>query len=158
MVGMVKMQFPNWNVSTYDFGLPLLDYKIQMHYPGFLFSSIFYFGLGTSIYWGGRALLRLGKRIMTYFKSTSNASKYLNSKAGDGRNYTAVIYGAGTKAGRAYAHFLAHKGFNLVLVEREAHSLSMLSQNIQFDVVKDPLITTIVMDKFDMDTFNKTVA
>ena len=142
-------------------GLPLLDYKIQLHYPGFIFGSIFYFGLGTGFYWGGRALLRLGKRIMTYFKTTNNASKYINSRMGGeerDQTYTAVIYGAGTKAGRIYAHFLAHKGFNLVLVEREAHSLSMLAQTIKFDVVKDPLITTIVMDKFDMDTFSKTVA
>ena len=96
---------------------------------------------------------------MTFFEKTSNASKYLNSSIEDVRNesYTAVIYGAGTKAGRAYAHFLAQKGFNLVLVEREAHSLNVLTQNIQFDLAKEPLITTIVMDKFDMDTFNKTV-
>ena len=57
----------------------------------------------------GRSLLRIGKRIMTYFKSVSNATKYLNSKVADVRNesYSAVIYGAGTKAGRIFAHFLA---------------------------------------------------
>lgn len=107
--------------------MPLIssDYKLSLHYPGFLFSSIFYFGLGTSVYFCGKALLTFGKRVMTYFKSVSNASKYLNAKISNARSsssveaYTAVIYGAGTKAGRIYAHYLAQKGFNLVLVERD---------------------------------------
>ena len=64
---------------------------------------------------------------MNYFKSVSNATKYLNAKVGERKeSYTAVIYGAGTKAGRIYAHFLAQKGFNLVLVEREPQSLNVL--------------------------------
>ena len=109
--------------------MPMLpDYKMSLHYPGFLFSSIFYFGLGTSAYFAGKAILNIGRRVMTYFKSVNNASKYLNSKIANVRNeaYTAVIYGAGTKAGRIYAHFLAQKGFNLVLVERDQHSLNNL--------------------------------
>ena len=73
--------------------------------------------------------MRFGRRIMTYFKSMSNATKYLNPKVIDARSneaYTAVIYGAGTKAGRIYASFLAQKGFNLVLVERDQNSLNNL--------------------------------
>lgn len=108
--------------------LPLTDFKLSMHYPGFIFSSLFYFGIGTTAYYCGRAVWNLSKRIMTYFKSVSNSSKYVSAKIAEGRNdaYTAVIYGAGTKAGRIYAHYLAQKGFNLVLVEREQHSLSKL--------------------------------
>ena len=94
---------------------------------------------------------------MTYFKSVSNASKYLNPTSGRSTTYSAVIYGAGTKAGRIYAHYLAQKGFNLILVERDQHSLNNLQQNVKFDLATEPLITTIVLDKFDMDTFNKTV-
>ena len=95
---------------------------------------------------------------MTYFKSVGNSAKYLNSSSESTREaYTAVIYGAGTKAGRIYAHYLAQKGFNLVLVERDQQSLSSLQQNIKFDLSSEPLITTIVLDKFDLDTFNKTV-
>lgn len=65
---------------------------------------------------------------MTYFKSVSNASKYTNAENPADRNqtYSAVIYGAGTKAGRIYAHYLAKKGFNLILVEREQQSLNMI--------------------------------
>ena len=82
---------------------------MSVHYPGFIFSSIFYFGLGTSAYICGRAILSFGRRVMTYFKSVGNSSKYLNAKLPNVRNesYTAVIYGAGTKAGRIYAHYLA---------------------------------------------------
>jgi len=33
----------------------------------------------------------------------------------------------------------------------------VLQQSIKFDLSSEPIITTIVLDKFDMDTFNKTV-
>lgn len=106
--GLAKLNFAGWNTRSWEMSL-FSDYKLSLHYPGFLFSSIFYFGIGTSAYMVGRSLLRIGKRIMTYFKSVSNATKYLNSKVADVRNesYSAVIYGAGTKAGRIFAHFLA---------------------------------------------------
>ena len=35
----------------------------------------------------------------------------------------AVIYGCSNKVGRAYALYLADKGFNLILVERDAESI-----------------------------------
>ena len=44
-----------------------------------------------------------------------------------------------------------------MLVERDQHSLNNLQQNVKFDLSSEPIITTIVLDKFDMDTFNKTV-
>ena len=108
--GLFAFNFSNWNCKQWDLlTVPFTDYKMSLHYPGFFMSSIFYFGLGTSAYYCGKALMRLGRRVMTYFKSVSNATKYLNAKVGDVRkeSYTAVIYGAGTKAGRIYAHFLA---------------------------------------------------
>ena len=71
--------------------------------------------------------------------------------------YTAVIYGAGTKVGRAYAHFLAQKGFNLILVERETRSLDNLEVNLKADLLKEPLITKICLDRFDVDTFARQV-
>ena len=121
MGGLLKMDLSNWQCRSWD--LPIYDdFKLSLHYPGFLFGSLFYFGLGTATYMFGRRLLRIGRSIMTYFKTVSNAQKYLNAKVKDARGneaYTAVIYGAGTKAGRIYANFLAQKGFNLVLVERD---------------------------------------
>ena len=115
-------------------------------------------GVGTLSYLSYRYFFRnIKKNIMTYFKSMNNATKYLNASSSKSTPYSAVIYGAGTKAGRIYAHYLAQKGFNLILVERDQHSLNNLQQNVKFDLANEPLITTIVLDKFDMDTFNKTV-
>ena len=70
------MDFAGWNTSARDLTLPF-DYKLTFHYPGFFFSSIFYIGLGTSIYFAGRALRCLGRRVMTYFKTVGNGSKYV---------------------------------------------------------------------------------
>ena len=129
---------------------------MSLHYPGSIFSSIFLLGLGTLSWQGFKYFRSFYKNCKTYFRSVSNASKYLNSSSSKS-TYSAVIYGAGTKAGRIYAHYLAQKGFNLILVERDQHSLNNLQQNVKFDLANEPIITTIVLDKFDMDTFNKTV-
>lgn len=158
MGGLAQLNMEGWYTKQWEMSL-FSDYKLSFHYPGFFFSSLFYLGVGTSAYIFGRSLLRFGRRVMTYFKSVSNASKYINSENPDDRSksYSAVIYGAGTKAGRIYANYLAKKGFNLILVEREQQSLNMIQQNIRFHTMQEPMITTIVLDKFDMDTFNKTV-
>ena len=82
--------------------------KLSVHYPGWMFSTVFYLGLGTASYFIGRSIYRLTQRVFTYFKSVKNGSKYLSANHADsGKTYSAVIYGAGTKVGRAYAHFLA---------------------------------------------------
>lgn len=45
-----------------------------------------------------------------------------------------------------------------MLVERDQPSLNNLTQNLRFDNSHiEPLVTTIVLKKFDMDTFNKQV-
>ena len=158
MGGLLKLDLSNWQCRSWD--LPIYeDYKVNLHYPGFLFGSLFYIGLGTATYMFGRTMLRVGRSIITYFKTVGNAQKYLQPKVtGSNEAYTAVIYGAGTKAGRIYASFLAQKGFNLVLVERDQPSLNNLTQNLRFDNSHiEPLVTTIVLKKFDMDTFNKQV-
>ena len=155
-----------WSVSQREWKLPYLQSQITMHYPGMMFQSIFLLGFGTAMYYVGKGIACLSNRLRTYFKSLSNGSKYLqaNTKeisegAGQKRSYTAVIYGAGTKVGRIYAHFLAEKGFNLIIVERDAASLNNLEVTLNTNLIQEPLITKIVLDKFqfDMDTFNKQV-
>ena len=68
-----------------------------------------------------------------------------------------VIYGANTKVGKVYAHFLARQGFHLILVEREGQSLNALQAELQAELLVEPAVTKIVLDKFDVDTFNKQV-
>lgn len=42
-----------------------------------------------------------------------------NLKEEDGhKNFYAIIYGCGNKPGGAFANFLADKGFNLILIDR----------------------------------------
>ena len=49
------------------------------------------------------------------------------SKKEDGSNRCfAVIYGAGNKAGKAFAYYLMEKGFNLILIERDQQTLEGL--------------------------------
>ena len=68
-----------------------------------------------------------------------------------------MIYGAGTRVGKTFAHFLAERGFNLIIVERDSKSLDELEVNLNTNLIQEFLITKIVLDKFqfDMDTFNK---
>lgn len=164
-----------WSSTKWEWKLPLLESKVTMHWPGILFSSLLWFGVGTFSYWIGKKLSRFGQDCKTYFKSMTNASKYVSSKiaskgtpTGDAtadstpRNrqaYSAVIYGAGTKVGQTFANYLAKKGFNLILVERDLQSLENLEVSLNVNNIVDPIITKIVLDKFsfDMDTFQKQV-
>jgi hypothetical protein len=145
--------------------------KLTMHYPGFFFSSLFWIGVGTSTYLLGRGLWSLTNKVMKYVKSLNNCQRYLQStqtsQSSDAstestqkpQTYTAVIYGAGNAAGRLYAHFLAYRGFNLILVERDEKSLQQVEADLKSQLSQDLKITRIVLDKFkfDMDTFNKEV-
>jgi short-subunit dehydrogenase len=55
---------------------------------------------------------------MSYF----NGNKYLNSEYTDTKQhnrYYAVVNGSANRAGTSFARYLADKGFNLILVERD---------------------------------------
>ena len=68
-----------------------------------------------------------------------------------------MIYGANTKVGKVYAHFLARQGFHLIVVEREGQSLNALQADLKAELLEEPAMTKIILDKFDVDTFNKQV-
>ena len=68
-----------------------------------------------------------------------------------------MVYGASTKVGKAYAHFLAKQGFNLILVERDMEILNHLEVNLIADMLNPPKVTKIVLDRFDQDTLNKAL-
>ena len=77
-----ELDLQGWATTAWEKKVPYTDFKLSLHYPGTLFSSIFFIGLGTTAYFGYRLLRNLGKNLMTYFKSVSNASKYLNPTSG----------------------------------------------------------------------------
>lgn len=129
----VSVSFPSLPQQQFNGTLPLLG---QFSIPATrLFLTTFcYFGAASALYhfyyWGSRASTSLYIR----FKSLFNAKKYLDSgslishidfgknslgvQQADGKAY-AVIYGASTRAGITFAHYLADKGFNLILIERD---------------------------------------
>jgi hypothetical protein len=101
-----------------------------------------------------------------WFKSWFNAKKYLNPSSdffeknqdkipeGAGENFkraTAVIYGCGNKVGKAFARFLAEKGFNLLLIERDKESIEELKKSLKdtLNGTRMPDITEVVLERFD---------
>ena len=61
-----------------------------------------------------------------------------------------MIYGAATTVGKLYALFLARKGFNLILVERDLQQLNLLEQLIKKDTqLCQVRVVKVVIDKFD---------
>ncbi len=63
--------------------------------------------------------------------------------------YSALIYGASTTVGKLYAHYLANRGFNLILIERDMNQLNLLEANLNTELLNRIKITKIVIDKFD---------
>ena len=61
----------------------------------------------------------------------------------------AVIYGCSNKVGKAFALYLADKGFNLILVERDAESIQNIKDEIQQKLTRNPIIHTVVLEHFD---------
>lgn len=93
---------------------------------------MFYFGLGAFTLYATRKLFSCYRATRDYFRAFKTQSKFLKSSKGE-TTYTAVIYGATTTVGKLYALFLARKGFNLILVERDSQQLNQLESLIKKD-------------------------
>lgn len=125
LFGWVRLHFSEGSQTTTDFRVPLLDWKLSVARPGIYFASLFSFGFGLGCYYLTKnILLPCAQRVTRYLKSWTNGGRFLKSESdqdehGRSQRYSAVIYGASTKVGRCYAHFLLAKGFNLILVERD---------------------------------------
>ena len=117
----------------------------------------------------------MGTRLAKYFRSLRNSQKFLTSKPSEefleaqrkttrdqeaqpqqSQTYNAVIYGASTKAGKAFANFLAEQGFNLILIERGVEQLNHLEINLK-DCIRPPKVEKVVVDQFDQDSLNKAL-
>lgn len=137
LFGYVRLSFPDWQNTVTSYQLPLGNYQVSVSSPGIYFTSLFYLGLGLGAFWIGKNIIYRGfKGFVRYLKQWSNSSKYLRSDSAKNdhdrpQKYTAVIYGASTKVGRSYAHFLVNKGFNLILVERDRNQLDDLEADLR---------------------------
>lgn len=123
--GLFKLQYPYFSAFNYRFGVPLVG---SVNVQKALIGSFFYLGLGSFSFLMYKALSFSTSRIRTFLASFFNARKYLTSKiesASQLQNarYYAVIYGATNRAGIAFAKYLAGKGFNLILIDRESKTL-----------------------------------
>jgi hypothetical protein len=97
-------------------------------------------------------------RLTNYMRSFRNSNKYLESvNKSTQLTYSAVIYGASTKVGKAFAHYLGKQGFNLILIERDLNQLNHLEVNLNTDLLQPPKITKVVIDRFDQDSLWKAV-
>lgn len=119
--------------------------------------TIFALGMANYAYHAFRFAVRSVCKMATYMRSFSNGRKYLNPRSSSGQTYTAVIYGASTKVGKAFAHHLAKRGFNLIIIERDANQLNHLEVNLNADLIETPKITKVVVDKFDQDSLWKAL-
>lgn len=70
----------------------------------------------------------------------------------------AVIYGASNKAGKAFAFYLMQKGFNLILIERDAESLQGVEDLLRKMLPeKTNIIVRIVISKYDQDSISNSI-
>jgi hypothetical protein len=95
----------------------------------------------------------LFRSLFAWRRAYSNADRFLKSKgkskSGEEVTYTAVIFGVHTKVGQAYAHFLAEKGFNLILIERSREAIDAVEAQLKVDNLRPKILKSIVLDKFD---------
>ncbi|TNV73761.1 hypothetical protein FGO68_gene5604 [Halteria grandinella] len=120
-------------------------------------------------------------RAYTYLLSLFNSRKFLNPLSpiafqtfgsvqpeSSSRAYV-LIYGAGNRAGSTYAHYLAEKGFNLILIDRDMTPLTDIEIALKDKFGKRassphnpvphiPQIYKVVINKFDTDTLTYQLA
>ena len=125
LMGYAKVMFPTTAERNYEFKLPYVNYKLNLSMPGFIFSSFLYIGAGCIAWHAFRTTYNIINRARTYFKSLNNAKPYLEPKPLQKKEsiqdmtYSAVVYGAATTAGKMFCTYLAKKGFNLIVIERD---------------------------------------
>ena len=98
-------------------------------------STMLLLGTANVCWYGTKFITCAMMKFFNHFQNIGNSKKYLKSsfteqKTRQQESYSAVIYGASTKQGKAYAHFLAKKGFTLILIEREQTHLDHLAVNL----------------------------
>lgn len=121
----------------------------------------------------------LSTNFLNWWRSFFNKGKYLSpvpdkypddprlkqtvpnggpSSEEDTQDSFAIIYGASNNAGKSFALYLMEKGFNLILIERDAESLQELEDSLKFKSQKDTKIIKIVLNKYDQDSVSRAVS
>ena len=160
LFGLVKLQYPHLKL---DLKFPLPYFGTQtISIPQSMLKFTFYLGMATTLYYTLKFTYRSVSWFWTYFKSFFNAKKYLKSQTSEdaSRRYYAIIYGAANRAGNSFAHYLASKGFNLILIDRDPQPLNDLENDIKSLMRKSltqPDIIKVTLNKFDYDHLSRAL-
>lgn len=125
--------------------------------PGCMLKFMFGAGLAFSAYLAFKILYYTSNSLLTYLRTFFNAKKYLASEVRPSQQpqrYYAVVYGSANKPGCTFAHFLAEKGFNLILIERSMQPLNDLELELN-KLPQAPIIHKVVLNKFEEDSLAK---
>lgn len=109
--GLVEVKYPAF-LTDLDIRvkIPFLadskgaDFTISL--PKIVFKALFYLGLARSVYFFYKLVGKGKTTIWQFILSCFNSKKYLKSSVDRSlivQNYSAVIYGATNKAGKAYS-------------------------------------------------------
>mmetsp|Transcript_34712 Transcript_34712/g.53270 ORF Transcript_34712/g.53270 Transcript_34712/m.53270 type:complete len:157 (+) Transcript_34712:94-564(+) len=99
-----------------------------------------------------------GNRYLLPVADKTSSSSPLAQQNGSGQKAFAVIYGAGNKAGKAFAFYLYEKGYNLIMIERDAESLLAVEELLEKMLPqRNGVIEKIVMNKFDQASITKAI-
>ena len=107
----VKFPFSFLSDKPLQFKLPLTSLSLRLLFLLGLFFALPCLTLSLT--------RRLLSSLRLHLKSFLNAKKYLDASGGGAareKMYVA-IYGAGNKAGKAYAKFMIEKGFNIIIID-----------------------------------------
>lgn len=139
----VQISFPEIQSLNFNPNIPMIG-PYPLSISRMFFSSFFYFGLGSALYSLFYITRTTSRKFFTYLRSIFNSKRFLNPlspiafqafgntqpELHTSRAY-ALIYGTGNRAGMTYAHYLAEKGFNLILIERDIQPLNDLENEIK---------------------------
>ena len=158
LFGRIHLRYPAIKSLNLPFNIPLWG-QVNLPISKVFLTFLFYLGLASSTYILSKYTYIGGRWFLNYLRSLFNAKKYLLSKydSGNGKQskYYAVIYGV-NRAGFAYAHYLATKGFNLILIDREIQPLNDVELSIKEVIKKNqPEIIKIPLDRFDQESLSK---
>ena len=139
----------DWNLRMKWLGIGLGDYNLKFAVPTTL---LILAGISSGLH-----LLRqmrcMSSSFIVWWRSWFNKGKYLSPVPDkypddprlkqsivpnggpraeeDTQDSFAIIYGASNNAGKAFALYLMERGFNLILIERDAESLQDLEDNLK---------------------------
>jgi hypothetical protein len=169
----IKVETPDIPSLVFNPKLPLFG-SFTLNFPTLFMTGFGYLSMVSGFYCLGYFGYRSFRRFSTYIRSLFNAKKYLNpespiashrfgtsdqpaSQTETPKAY-ALIYGVSNRAGGTFATYLAHKGFNLILIERDMQPLNDLESTIKekfaLNKARPPIIHKVVLNKFDQESLS----